>query len=98
MDLPGLIGDSFYRVLDSNKDQFVDQNEFINGLSRVYFGEFEDKLKFVFDMYDFDGNGLITKEDIRTMLSYVPLSTMSENTGIKEGLFTRNGGGLYNID
>ena len=45
-------------------------------------------------MYDFDGNGQITKEDIRTMLSYVPLGTISDNEGLKEGLFTRNGGGF----
>ena len=93
MNLPGLIGDSFFRVLDANKDQFLDQTEYTNGLSRIYFGDFDEKLKFVFEMYDFDGNGLITKEDIRTMLSYVPLTTISDNEGLKEGFFTRNGGG-----
>ena len=93
MDLPGLIGDSFFRVLDTNRDQYIDQMEFINGLSRIYFGEFNEKLKFVFDMYDFDGNGVISKEDIRMMLSYVPLSTISEGVCKKEGHYTQNGGG-----
>ena len=46
-------------------------------------------------MYDFDGDGSISKEDIRTMMSYVPLSTIADNDGIKEGFFTRNGGGSY---
>ena len=93
MDLPGLIGDSFFRIIDTNKDQFIDQSEFFNGLSRIYFGDFEEKLKFIFEMYDFDGNGLISKEDIRTMLSYVPLSTIADNSSMKEGLFTQHGGG-----
>ena len=93
MGLPGLIGDSFFRVLDTSKDGYLDTTEFINGLSTLYFGEFEDKLKFVFEMYDFDANGIISKEDIRTMLSYVPLSTIAESTSKKEGLFTSLGGG-----
>jgi len=94
MNLPGLIGDSFYRILDTNKDEYIDLNEFLNGLSRIYFGDFEDKLKFIFEMYDFDGNGKISKEDIRTMMSYIPMSTLAENEGLKEGFFTRNGGGF----
>ncbi len=94
MGLPGLIGDSFFRVLDTSKDGYLDNTEFINGLSSLYFGEFEDKLKFVFEMYDFDTNGIISKEDIRTMLSYVPLSTIAESTAKKEGLFTQLGGGF----
>ena len=93
MDLPGLIGDSFFRVLDTNRDQYIDHAEFINGLSRIYFGDFNEKLKFVFDMYDFDGNGIISKEDIRMMLSYVPLSTIADGPCKKEGHFTQSGGG-----
>jgi Ca2+-binding EF-hand superfamily protein len=93
MGLPGLIGDSFFRVLDSSKDGYIDQTELINGLSRIYFGVFEEKVKFIFEMYDFDGNGIITKEDIRTMLSYVPLSAI-ESDAKKEGLYTQNGGGI----
>jgi Ca2+-binding EF-hand superfamily protein len=91
--LPGLIGDSFFRVLDENKDGYINFIELITGLSKVYFGDFNEKIKYIFDMYDFDGNGLITKEDIRTMMSYVPLATFIESRGRKEGLFTRGGGG-----
>ncbi len=35
---------------------------------------FDKNLKLVFDMYDFDGDGLIAREDIRTLLSSVPLA------------------------
>ena len=44
-------------------------------------------------MYDFDGNGQISREDIRTMLSYVPINTVSSAVSEKEGIFTRCGGG-----
>lgn len=34
----------------------------------------ENNLKLIFDFYDFDKDGLISKEDIRVVLSYVPLT------------------------
>ena len=92
MALPGIIGDSFFRVLDTNNDGYIDIAEFLQGIAKLYFGDL-NKLNFIFQMYDFDGNGIISKEDIRTMLSYVPLSVMTH--GHKEGNFTHNGGGLY---
>lgn len=40
------------------------------------FTESYDKLApFIFKFYDFDKDGYITKEDIRIVLSYVPLNT-----------------------
>ena len=91
---PGLIGDSLFRVMDINKDEVVDKDELISSLSRLYFGKFEEKAKFIFDMYDFDGNCFISKEDIRTLLSYVPITTISSVMCDHEGIFTAEGGGF----
>ena len=34
-----------------------------------------DKMeKFIFNLYDFDKDGLISKEDVRVVLSYIPLN------------------------
>jgi Ca2+-binding EF-hand superfamily protein len=45
------------------------------------FSEKFDKLaEFIFKFYDFDKDGFITKEDIRTVLSYVPLNTKNKFT------------------
>lgn len=38
--------------------------EFINGLFKIYFSSFETKVQFVFDIYDFDGDGQVAREDI----------------------------------
>ena len=37
-------------------------------------------MRLVFDMYDFDGDGQICEEDVRLMLSYIPLSKL--NSGL----------------
>jgi len=36
---------------------------------------YEPLAKFIFDFYDFDKDGFISKEDVRVVLSYIPLNT-----------------------
>ena len=36
---------------------------------------FSTLTKFIFTFYDFDQDGIITREDVRVVLSYVPLQT-----------------------
>lgn len=46
---------------------------------KVLFNDNFDKTsKFIFDFYDFDRDGFITREDIRIVLSYVSLSLNSD--------------------
>ena len=40
---------------------------------------FNTLTKFIFSFYDFDQDGLITKEDVRVVLSYVPLQSQNYN-------------------
>ena len=51
----------------------------------ILFSESFDKMeKFIFGFYDFDKDGIISKEDVRTVLSYIPLNTRSKvATGIR---------------
>ena len=35
-------------------------------------------MKFIFNLYDFDKDGLISKEDVRVVLSYIPLNVKSK--------------------
>jgi Ca2+-binding EF-hand superfamily protein len=41
---------------------------------KVYYSKLESKIKLVFDIYDFDSDGFISKEDIRIVLSHIPLA------------------------
>lgn len=52
--------------------------EFIEGLSTL-FSDSTDKIeKFIFQLYDFDKDGFISREDVRVVLSYIPLNVRSK--------------------
>ena len=40
----------------------------------LFYEDFEENSKFIFNFYDFDRDGKISKEDIRTVLSYITLN------------------------
>ena len=62
--LPGIIGDRFFEILDMNKDEYIDMREFIHGLFRIYYSTLETKIKLAFDIYDFDKDDQIRREDV----------------------------------
>lgn len=43
--------------------------------------------------YDFDRDGYITKEDVRLILSHIPIVNTVNNKTDAEGTFTKEGGG-----
>ena len=69
--LPGIIGDRLFRVFDSKSKNALEFNDFKIGMDILFCGNLNKNLRFIFDFYDFDGDGKISKEDIRTVLSYV---------------------------
>lgn len=72
--------------MDLNCDGYIDYKEFLTGLLRIYCSTFDQKTKFVFEIYDFDSDSYIAKNDILTILRYVPVAN---DTPIpKEGKFT----------
>ena len=72
--LPGIIGDRFFKVLDQNNTTVLSANDFIRGMTTLYCGGYEETVKFIFKFYDMDNDGLIDKEDIRVVLSYITLA------------------------
>ena len=65
-------------MIDLNGDGYIDIKEFVHGFFKVYYSNLQSKIKFTFDMYDFDKDGYILKEDVRLILSHIPI----ENTVI----------------
>ena len=71
--LPGIISERLFNVLDIDKNGFLDPKEFINGMIILFTESFSNLVKFIFNFYDFNHDGIITKEDVRIVLSYVPV-------------------------
>ena len=72
--LPGIIGERLFKVFDTNLNDSIELEEFVKGMKTLFFEDYEKNTKFIFDFYDFDRDGKITKEDIRVILSYISLN------------------------
>jgi len=60
--------------LDRNRNNYIDVLEFIEGMTILFSENYEKLIEFIFDFYDFDKDGKISKEDVRVVLSYIPLN------------------------
>lgn len=87
-----MIAQRLFCVFDKNFDNYLNTEEFVNNLLLFYSNDFSTKLRLVFSLYDFDCDKLITREDVRLILSYVPIKS-SARAYQEEGLFTSKGGG-----
>ncbi len=82
-DLPGIILERLFVVFDKDKDGALSYQEFIGGMKTIFYrGEtFDNLAKFIFDFYNFEGKKTITRENVRVVLSYVPLQNISSLYG-----------------
>ena len=81
--LPGILSLRLFSVFDNGHTEYIDMNEFLKGMTKLFCGSFEETTKFIFDFYDFDKDGLIDKEDIRTVLSYIGLNNENNNSELQ---------------
>ena len=80
--LPGIIGDRLFRVFDSRNNGILELKEFKSSMILLFCGDYVQTLRFIFDFYDFDGDGKISKEDVKVVLLYVLFSNKHLNNNI----------------
>ena len=80
-ELPGIISERLFTVLDKDKDGVLSQSEFVNGMKSLFSQaeSFDSLARFIFDLYDFRSSEKIQKDDVRVVLSYVPLQKNEPN-------------------
>ena len=57
-----------FTYLDKDKSGYLSLREFINGLEIVVNGSQEEKMQFLFRVFDVDGNGRIDLDELKMML------------------------------
>ena len=86
--VPGILSVRLFSVFNKGHTDYIDKDEFLNGMNNLFCESYDITSKFIFDFYDFDKDGLIDKEDIRTVLSYIALNN-NNNSSEYQGYLNR---------
>ena len=82
--LNGLLGERLFVQFDTKKTGYVDFDDFIIGLSTVCRGSKDDKIRFVFNMYDVSHDNTVSKQDLTTLLNHIPKHVLQDHYGHDE--------------
>jgi Ca2+-binding EF-hand superfamily protein len=69
-----MIGDRVFHIYDVNKTGYIESAPFVATSCLFFDPSFETKLRLVFAIFDADNDGLITAQDVRSVLLPIPLS------------------------
>lgn len=72
VQLPGLHGEQLFKAFDTKQTGVIDLEEFVTGLALICRGTREEKIRFMFEMYDLLGDGSVSKAELRALVNQVP--------------------------
>ena len=83
MKLPVFICEKVFCSFDVDCDTFLNLKEFTEGMTNLFYGNFEESARIIFNIYDIDKDGKITPGDVKILLSFLPLKTDKTKTDYK---------------
>ena len=81
--LTGLLGERLFAQFDMKGNGLIDFDEFVTGLAVCSRGNIDDKIHFIFNMYDTSHDNTVSKDELTTLLNQVPTDVL-HMVGINE--------------
>ena len=75
---PEVINKHLFTIF-TKKGHYVNLEQFISGMNNLYSHNFDILVNLVFDLYDYDRDNVISKEDILLILSYIQTEPLIKN-------------------
>ena len=72
-NLPLIISERLFKVLDANNHSSLSEEDFVSGLLNLFLGDYKSLVKIMFNMYDYDRDGKISRKDVKIVFNYIPL-------------------------
>ncbi|KAJ1101023.1 hypothetical protein NDU88_006097 [Pleurodeles waltl] len=82
-----MIMDRVFRAFDKDNDSYINVTEWVQGLSVFLRGTLDERIKYCFDVYDLNGDGYISREEMFHMLKNSLLKQPTEedpDEGVKD--------------
>ena len=82
-EIYGIVLDRLFKIIDHDDDGVLNKDEFIIGIKILYsqVTSFKSLTQFIFNLYDFDKDGKISKKDVELVLSHIFLSSNNKEFG-----------------
>ena len=87
--LPFFIAEKLFKSFSKTSTQGLCEEEFVENFYKLYMGSFEETTNIIFNLLDFDKDGSINKEDVKTILSYLPINEVNDDSNEKNDLISK---------
>ena len=72
-NLPIIINERLFKVLDINDHSSLSEEDFVQGMLNLFLGDYKSLVKIMFNMYDYNRDGKISRKDVKIVFTYIPL-------------------------
>ena len=72
-NLPLIICERLFKILATKEHLSLTQDEFVSGLINLFLGDYKTLIKIMFNMYDYNRDGKISRKDVKIIFNYIPL-------------------------